>query len=177
MSFLGILTGPISLSPHSGLSSFFACKDIFMCAHTFMHFHIYTHTDRRQHKGSCTITDRRTKKSTHSLVLSQLMKWLVRCSMCRTYGSLPIHRITLNRRAHSSADMIVLMDGNNIQTTVETQLWVDACVFLSWRGDVCLFLSPCFYFHSWPCMFVFRRIWSRPDCISNSAVSLDVHVY
>lgn len=129
---------PISPSPHLILSTFVSCKDIF-CA--FPPTDVHTKGD---HSG------------THSLVLSQLMKWLVRCPMCRTYGSLPIRWITLNRWAHSSADMIVLMDGNNIQTAVETrQLRVESCIFLSWRGEVCLFLSRCFYFHSRPCVFVF----------------------
>lgn len=50
------------------------------------------------------------------MLLSQLMKWIVRCPTCRTYGSLPIRRIAPNRWAHSSADMIVLMAGNDIQT-------------------------------------------------------------
>lgn len=122
--------GPVSLSPYFiGLSSFFAGKDIFLCADTFMYFHIYTLTDVNTKGAAKSLPD--TQRSMQSLVLSQLMKRLVRCSMCRTYGSLPVHRIALNRWAHSSADMIVLMDGNNIQTAVETQLWVDACIFLS----------------------------------------------
>lgn len=50
------------------------------------------------------------------MLLSQLMKWIVRCPMCRTYGSLPIRRIAPNRWAHSSADMIILMAGNDMQT-------------------------------------------------------------
>lgn len=118
------------------LSSFFACKDIFLHAHT------YTSTDAHTNRTVQSQTD--TLRNTHSLVLSQLMKWLVRYPMCRTYGSLPVHWIALNRWTHSSVDMIVLMDGNNIQTAAQTrQLRVDACIFLSWRGrkSACFFLS------------------------------------
>lgn len=77
--------------------------------------------------------------------------------MCRTYGSLPIHWIALNALAHSSSAMIVLMDGNNIQSTEGIhRLWVDACIFLWGRGEVCLFLSLNLYLDSRLCVFVFQ---------------------
>lgn len=132
---------------------FLLAKTFLFCVHTYIPFHTYTH------RQMYTQRELHNHRSTHSLVRSQLMKWLVRCPMCRTYGSLPIRWITLNRRAHSSADMIVLMDGNNIQTAAWShRLRVNASIFLWWRGEVCLFLSLCFYFLSRPCVFVFRRV-------------------
>lgn len=110
----------------------FLLAKTFFCMHTHTHPQMHIQTELHNHR------------QTHSLVLSQLMKWLVRYPMCRTYGSLPVHWIALNRWTHSSVDMIVLMDGNNIQTAAQTrQLRVDACIFLSWRGrkSACFFLS------------------------------------
>lgn len=132
------------------------------------------------HIGRCAHTQKgnRTVRSTHSLVLFQLMKRLVRCPMCRTYGSLPIRWIALNRRAHSSADMIVLMDGNNIQTAAwSRRSRLESRVFLRRRAEVCLFLSPCFYFHSPPCVCLCFGVslGSRPDCVSNPAGGLYVY--
>ena len=123
-------------------------------------------------KGNCT------GRNTHSLVLFQLMERLVRCPMCRTHGSLPIHWITLNRRAHSSAGVIVLMDGNNIQTAAwSRRLRLESRVFLWRRAEVCLFLSPCFYFHSLSCVCLCFGVslGSRPDCSSGSAGGLYVY--
>lgn len=78
---------------------------------------------------------------THTLVLSQLMKQLVRCPMCWTDGSLPVHWIARNRQAHSSAAMIVLMDGDNIQSAVESsRTRVDECICLCWTGYACVFI-------------------------------------
>lgn len=103
---------------------------IFLSFFFFVGAHTHMHPDRYAHKGG--------RRSTHSSALSQLVKWLVRCHMCRTYGSLPIRWITLNPWAHSSADMIVLMDDDNIQTAERTRwLPVESCIFLWWR-EVCL---------------------------------------
>ena len=97
------------------------------------------------HTGRCAHTKgNRTVRSTHSSVLFQLMKRLVRCPMCRTYGSLPIRWITLNRRAHSSADVIVLMDGNNIQTAAWSG-WNHVFFFGGEQKSAC-FSLPAFIF-------------------------------
>lgn len=148
---------------------FLLAKTFFLYVHARTHSQMYTQREMHNHR------------STHSLVLFQLMKWLVRCPMCRTYGSLPIRWITLNRSAHSSADMIVLMDGNNIQTATWTrQLRVESCIFLSCRGEVCLFLSLCFYFHLRPCVFVFRRVSRESPRLQlqlSSITGVGVYVY
>lgn len=113
------------------------------------------------HIGRCAHTQKgnRTVRSTHSLVLFQLMKRLVRCPMCRTYGSLPIRWIALNRRAHSSADMIVLMDGNNIQTAaLEPPVAPGITCFSSAESrSLPVSLSLLLFSLSSVCVFVFRR--------------------
>lgn len=120
---------------------FCCCRHFYVLTRAFLHIH----TNRCIYKKVL-----HTDTHTQSLVLSQLMKWLVRCPMCRTHGSLPIHWITVNRCAHSSADMIVLMDDSNIQTAVQTwQLWMDTCIFLGGREEVCSIFSPYTYFHTY----------------------------
>lgn len=148
--------GFICLSVLADLFSWFfllfcCCRHFYVLTHTC----ISTHTQRQMYTQKVLHTD--TQTHTQSLVLSQLMKWLVRCPMCRTHGSLPIHWITVNRCAHSSADMIVLMDDSNIQTAVQTwQLWMDACIFLGEREKrkVCLIFSPYTYILTLICVCV-----------------------
>lgn len=84
--------------------------------------------------------------------------------MCWTDGSLPVHWIAPNRRAHSSAAMIVLMDGDNIQSAVESSR---TRVYLSLVDRRCL----CFYFDSRLRVFAFRRrLQLQHNSITQAAV-------
>lgn len=92
--------------------------------------------------------------------------------MCATHGSLLILWITVYHAAHSSADMIILMDSNNIQAVAQIcQLWMNACIFLEARENLCLiyssFLHKCIFS---PCLFSAQSLRSHPGCTSNSAV-------
>ena len=115
--------------------------------HTHTHMHSLTHTHRHTytntHIKTHTDTHTHTHTLTHSLSLSWPIGWAVWCPMCWTHGSLPICQITLNRCAHSSADMIVLMAGNNIQTALQALLLRScAYIFLQRLGGVDPSLFP-----------------------------------
>lgn len=179
------ITPSVSLLTNLSLSSLCCSVLLFLLAKTFF-FHPFTPTRTHPQEEQDTLTGAHTH--THTVcVLSQLMKQLVRCPMCWTDGSLPVHWIAPNRRAHSSAAMIVLMDGDNIQSAVESsRTRVDGCICLWWTGDACVFIltlvcvcsrfAPDFSFnttasHRQPFEFINRQIRNVYVCPTGLSIT------